>query len=130
MRYVKWVIVLSVLWVILFPVLSVVRAGLARPADIIDRAVSLWGNPEDVFISIARRQKGVDALATLIGRVLGDEPYTGGAQLGLWAVGWVPRVLWLDKPVIFMKGSGHLFFTKERRLPLHYLGDFTGSGGP
>jgi len=108
-RYSRWVAVLIILLIFLFPLFSIIRGGIRDPEEILLRASNFWENPLKLFYLIGSRQVGLDSLAIAMDRVPKEEPYTLGSELSLVAVAWIPRKVWSDKPIISV---GKIFYEK------------------
>lgn len=118
MRYAKWAIGLVALLVLLFPLFSVLRAGIVRPNETLRRTYEFWRAPDQLFALIGARQVGLDSLALLIERVPEERPYTFVSELALVAFAWIPRKIWPDKPIISL---GKVFY-QEFYPPIYHEG--------
>ncbi len=108
MRYIRWVVVLVVLLITLYPLFSIIRGGIEN-IGVLSRTSKFWEKPTVLFKLIEGRQIGLDSLAVVMKRTSEGKPYTLGSELSLVLIAWIPRKLWSDKPTISI---GKIFYNK------------------
>ena len=105
----KWVVILVILLIVLFPFFSTLRGGGANFKFLLTQSSAFWEQPLLLFELIMSRQHGLDSLGTLIEQISKGEPFTWGSEYLLILVSWIPRAIWPDKPVISL---GKIFYEK------------------
>ncbi|MEN3036861.1 MAG: O-antigen polymerase [Candidatus Methanosuratincola petrocarbonis] len=112
LKYLNFLLILGVAFVIAYPVLSILRGGVSNLDAALSRVYEFWINPLTIFQIIGARQHGLDSLALIMDKVPKEEPFTLGSELLLIVVAWIPRQIWPDKPITSI---GKIFY--ERFFP-------------